>query len=101
MKIQLPGEKIKHVLYAPHVSEKSTKMLERNQYVFHVAKDADKNLVRRAVEKHYDVKVESVNLINVRGKAKTTARRRGRRGDWKKACVTLEAGSTITTTGSD
>lgn len=84
------------VLRAPHVSEKSTLVQgEGNQYVFQVAKDASKPEVKAAVEMLFDVKVENVNMVNVRGKAKAFRFRQGKRPDWKKAYVRLQAGDTI------
>ena len=57
------------VLRGPHVSEKAA-MGERNQVVFKVAVDATKLEVKKAVEKLFKVKVESVQTVNVKGKVK-------------------------------
>ncbi len=59
------------MIRAPHISEKSARAQEHNQYVFEVAADADKRLVKDAVEALFNVKVKSVNIVNVKGKVKS------------------------------
>ncbi len=88
-------EQLMTVLRAPHVSEKSARMQEANQYVFEVASRATKAEVKAAVEQMFDVKVESVSVLNVKGKVKAFKGRGGRRGTWRKAYVRLGAGQTI------
>ena len=84
------------VIRAPRVSEKTARLQEiSNQYVFEVAKSATKADIKVAVEKIFDVKVEAVNVLNVKGKTKTFKFRQGRRGDWRKAYVTLAEGQSI------
>ncbi|HEY2347019.1 MAG TPA: 50S ribosomal protein L23 [Xanthomonadaceae bacterium] len=84
------------VIRAPRVSEKTARLQEvSNQYVFEIAKDATKSDVKSAVEKLFNVKVEAVNVANVKGKVKSFRSREGRRGDWRKAYVTLAEGQTI------
>ena len=89
-------EKVMRALLGPHVSEKATQLGEaHNQVVFRVRHDADKDLVRRAVEKLFDVKVIAVRIVNVRGKTKRFGQRVGVRSNWKKAYVHLAPGSSI------
>lgn len=89
-------ERLLKVLKAPHISEKSTMVAEKqNTIVFKVATDATKAEIKQAVEKLFDVKVEGVRTLNVMGKAKRTGARMGRRSDWKKAYVTLGEGQDI------
>jgi large subunit ribosomal protein L23 len=84
------------VIRAPRVSEKTARLQEiSNQYVFEVANDATKADVKAAVEQIFDVKVEAVNVVNVKGKNKAFRFRQGRRGDWRKAYVTLAEGQSI------
>ena len=84
------------VIRAPRVSEKTARLQEvSNQYVFEVAKTATKADVKAAVEQIFDVKVEAVNVVNVKGKTKSFKFRQGRRGDWRKAYVTLAEGQSI------
>ena len=89
---------IKRVL----ITEKGTVLRElRNQYVFEVAREANKFQIREAVEKTFSVRVRAVNTLNVKPKAKSrTASRRGGRitgheAGWKKAIVTLAPGDRI------
>lgn len=88
-------EKILGVLRAPHISEKTARLQENNQYVFEVAADASKADVKTAVEQLFSVKVEQVNVVNVKGKNKAFRFRTGRRGDWRKAYVRLAEGQSI------
>jgi large subunit ribosomal protein L23 len=88
-------EKILNVLRAPHLSEKTARVQEANQYVFEVAPDATKQDVLQAVEELFSVKVETVNVVNVKGKSKSFRQRAGRRGGWRKAYVRLAEGQSI------
>ena len=89
-------EKLFHVILAPHISEKSTRVADKNrQFVFEVRRDASKPEIRQAVEKMYSVQVESVTVVNVRGKIKRSGKTPGRRQDWKKAYVCLKPGQDI------
>ena len=89
-------ERITQVLRAPHVSEKSARLTElSNQYVFEVAQDATKADVKTAVEQMFNVKVDRVTVVNVKGKAKGFKGRQGVRGSWRKAYVSLSEGQSI------
>ena len=84
------------VIRAPRVSEKTARLQEvSNQYVFEVATDATKADIKGAIEKIFDVTVEAVNVVNVKGKQKAFKNRAGRRGDWRKAYVKLADGQSI------
>jgi large subunit ribosomal protein L23 len=89
------NERILDTLRAPHISEKSARLAEHNQYVFVVAPAATKADVRAAVEKLFDVKVEQVNLVNTKGKVKAFRQRAGSRQGKRKAYVLLADGQTI------
>jgi large subunit ribosomal protein L23 len=91
----MSSEKILGVLRSPHISEKTTRVQESNQYVFEVASDATRADIKTAVEELFSVKVEAVNVLNVKGKAKTFKQRAGQRGSWRKAYVRLADGQTI------
>ena len=89
-------ERLMTVLVAPHVSEKSARMAERDkQVVFRVLRDASKPEIKAAVELMFEVKVEDVRVVNVAGKQKRFGGRPGRRSDFKKAYVSLAEGQTI------
>jgi len=89
-------ERLFKVLLGPVTSEKSTMASETaNQVVFKVLRDAAKSEIKTAVEKLFNVKVEDVRVLNVKGKTKRTRQGVGRRSDWKKAYVRLEQGQDI------
>ena len=90
-------ERMYQVILGPHVSEKSAMMTEgNNQYVFKVAIDATNPEIKEAVEAVFKVVVSDLQVLNVKGKTKRSARGRIRRNsDWKKAYVRLEAGHEI------
>jgi large subunit ribosomal protein L23 len=78
------------------ITEKGTVMRElQNQYSFEVARDANKIEIKRAVEAVFNVKVDSVQTMQLKGKVKRQGRWVGRRNDWKKAIVTLKADQKI------
>ncbi|MBN1307949.1 MAG: 50S ribosomal protein L23 [Chitinispirillaceae bacterium] len=80
----------------PSITEKNTKLREaRNRYVFEVANDASKPQIKEAVEKLFNVTVESVNTMMVKGKLKRMGRHVGYRSDWKKAIVKIKEGQSI------
>ena len=89
-------ERLLQVLLAPQISEKATYIADKNeQVVFKVATDATKPEVKAAVEALFKVEVKSVQVLNVKGKAKRFGRSMGRRKDWKKAYVSLAEGQEI------
>lgn len=90
------AERLMNVVLAPVVSEKSTRVADKNrQYVFRVADNATKPEVKAAIELLFKTKVQSVTVSNVRGKQKRFGRFIGRRRNWKKAYVRLAAGQEI------
>ena len=86
------------VIRAPVITEKATIASENNQIVFRVAIDADKKVIKEAVEALFDVKVKAVNTLRRKGKAKRFRGIPGRQNDMKKAIVTLEDGHSIDVT---
>jgi len=88
-------ERLMKVLLSPVVSEKSAQAGENGQVVFKVTPDATKNEVKRAVELMFDVSVEQVRVVNVKGKRKRFGVIQGRRNNWKKAYVRLQEGQDI------
>jgi large subunit ribosomal protein L23 len=92
----LGKESLFNVLLAPHVTEKTSMALQNNnQYAFKVRRDATRTDVRRAVELMFEVKVESVQVVNEPGKTRRFGQRTGRTQDSKKAYVRLAQGQTI------
>jgi len=89
-------ERIYKVLLGPVVSEKAAMAGESaNQVVFKVTNCATKVEIKAAIEQLFEVKVEAVRVLNVKGKTKRTRNGVGKRSDWKKAYVRLEQGQDI------
>jgi large subunit ribosomal protein L23 len=86
------------IVLAPHITEKSTMMGERNAFVFKVAGQATKPQIKAAVEALFNVGVTNVNTINVKGKTKRWKGKPYTRSDVKKAIVTLKDGDSIDVT---
>ena len=83
-------------ILAPVISEKSNRVGELSkQYVVKVAKAANKEQIKTAVEKLFQVNVENVSVMNVKGKTKSFKMKSGKRPDWKKAYVRIQADQMI------
>ena len=84
------------VVLAPRMTEKTVLAADSaNQYVFKVAKTASKSDIKNAVQTLFEVEVDSVQTVNVKGKQKNFSRRAGQRSDWKKAYVRLAEGQSL------
>ena len=84
------------VLEAPVISEKSSLSAEKEKRVlFKVRKNSTKQQIKRAVEMLFEVEVDSVHVLNVKGKQKRFGRFIGARSDWKKAYIKLKPGFDI------
>ena len=83
------------IIKGPIITEKSSEIAQNNQITFSVDVKANKIEIKDAVEKLFNVKVESVNTINVRPKKKRVGRYPGKTNKVKKALVTLKEGSSI------
>ncbi|MEJ8567452.1 50S ribosomal protein L23 [Elongatibacter sediminis] len=95
-------DRLFEVLLSPRVTEKTTRVGEQgNQYVFRVVNDANKTEIRAAVESLFGVNVESVRIVNVKGKNKSFRMRAGKRSDWKKAYVRVQEGQVIDFLGGE
>jgi len=88
--------KYHNLIKYPSITEKNTTLRQmQNKYVFEVDKKAKKPEIKEAIEKVFDVSVESVNTMVVKGKKKRMGRNVGYRSDWKKAIVKIKEGQTI------
>ena len=89
-------ERLMKILLAPLISEKSVNAADSgNQVAFKVTTDATKPEIKAAVEMLFEVNVEKVQVLNVKGKSKRFGQRMGKRADWKKAYVRLAEGQDI------
>jgi len=80
----------------PIVTEKATRLLEENKYVFEVAPKATKTDIKAAIEDLFEVKVVQVNTMNPPRKQRRMGRFAGHRPHYKRAVVTLASGDSIT-----
>ena len=88
-------EKAYNVIVNPVVTEKSTTLSENNQIVFLVNINSNKINIKKSIELIYKVKVNSVNIIRIKGKTKVFKGKVGKRSDFKKAIVSLVKGQSI------
>ena len=83
------------IIKAPIITEKSSDLAKNNVIVFSVDVRANKTQIKQAVEHIFDVKVESVNTINVKPKTRRVGSYAGKTNKVKKAIVKLKEGSSI------
>lgn len=87
------------IIRRPIISERSMEPVfdregnQINRYTFEVPVTANKIEIKKAVEEVFGVQVAAVNTMRVEGKVKRMGKYEGRRASWKKAIVTLKAGS--------
>ena len=82
-------------IISPNITEKSTSMSEFNKVVFKVNKKANKNFIKKSIEKIFKVNVIKINTINIKGKTKLVRNRKSYKTGYKKAIVTLKKGQSI------
>lgn len=83
------------VIVRPLITEKATILASEQKYAFEVARRANKNQIRDAIQTAFDVRVTKVNTMNVHGKTRRAGRSTSQTRSWKKAIVTLADGDTI------
>lgn len=88
-------ERLMKVLLSPVVSEKAAVIAEAGQYAFKVTSDATKPEIAKAVELLFEVQVEAVRVVNIKGKRKRFGAINGKRSDTRKAYVRLKEGQQI------
>jgi len=82
-------------IISPNVTEKATSLSEYNKIVFKVHKGANKNSIKKSIEKIFKVKVVKINTINLKGKTKMIRNKKSYKPSYKKAIVTLKKGQSI------
>jgi len=80
---------------SPNITEKSTAMSEFNKVVFKVDKNANKQSIKKNIEKIFKVNVVKINTINMKGKTKLVRNRKSYKSGYKKAIITLKKGQSI------
>lgn len=88
---------VRSVIIRPIITEKSMHEADNGKFTFEVAKDADKTMIKKAIEKQFSVTVTGLSTNLVKGKRKRIGMRRMEVKDspWKKATATLKAGQKI------
>jgi large subunit ribosomal protein L23 len=84
------------LILKPIITEKATRQLEQNKYVFDVVPKASKPQIKAAIESLFDVKVVKVNTIHLPRRKKRVGKFLGYKAHYKRAIVTLGAGDSIT-----
>ena len=87
--------RMRQIVRCPLLSEKSATKQEKGTLCFRVARYANKIEIRQAVEHLFDVKVQKVRTMNVRGKMRRFRMAVGKRPNWKKAYVILKKGEKV------
>ena len=82
-------------IISPNVTEKSTSLSEFNKVVFKVRKNANKESIKKTIEKIFKVNVIKVNIINKQSRKKITRGRKVKVLGYKKAIITLKKGQSI------
>ena len=82
-------------IISPNVTEKSTSLSEFNKVVFKVHKGANKNSIKRSIEKIFKVNVIKINTINLKAKTKMVKNKKTFKSGYKKAIITLKKGQSI------
>ena len=82
-------------IISPVVTEKSTNLSDQNKIVFKVRKNANKNILKKNIEKIFKVNVTKINIINKQSRKKFTRGRKVKVSGFKKAIITLKKGQSI------
>ena len=82
-------------IISPTITEKATSLSEFNKVVFKVHKGANKNSIKKSIEKIFKVNVIKINTINIKGKTKLVKNKKSFKSGYKKAIVTLKKGQNI------
>ncbi len=94
-KLSEDSSKTKLLIKQAWITEKASDLSGLRKYIFIVDKKANKSETKKTIESIYGVKVKSVNIVNIKGKAKRLGRSLGRTSAFKKAIITLGEGQKI------
>lgn len=83
------------IIKRPLITEKTTYLVEKGKYTFEVMQGVNKVEIKKAIEELFDVNVVSINVINVRKKARRVGKYDGYTAAVRKAIVTLQEGQTL------
>ena len=82
-------------ILSPVVTEKSTNLSEQNKIIFKVPREANKNNLKKNIEKIFKVNVTKINIINKKTRDKSTRGKKVKVPGYKKAIITLKKGQNI------
>ena len=82
-------------IISPNITEKSTSLSEFNKVVFKVNKNANKESIKKSIEKIFKVNVVKINTVNIREKVKMVRNKKAYKSGYKKAIITLKKGQSI------
>ena len=83
------------IIVSPCITEKATYLSEQNKIVFKVNKYANKDFIKKSIEKTFKVNVVKINTINMKGKTKLVRNKKSYKTGYKKAIITLKKGQSI------
>ena len=79
----------------PIITEKATILSEQNKTIFKVHENANKETIKKNIEKLFNVDVIKINIINQKSKLKMRQGKKSFKSGFKKAIVTLKKGQSI------
>tara|TARA_B100001123_G_C14647777_1_gene764405 strand:- start:220 stop:513 length:294 start_codon:yes stop_codon:yes gene_type:complete len=82
-------------IISPNITEKATSLSQFNKIVFKVDKNANKQRIKKSIEKTFKVNVIKINTVNIKGKNKLVRNKKAFKPGYKKAIVTLKKGQSI------
>ena len=92
----IAGAKMSYkILKVPHISEKATDLVEKNQYVFNVSLEANKQEIKQAIKEIYGVDVVRVNVINIPRRKRRVGKTMGWKQGYRKAIAKIKEGQKI------
>ena len=88
-------QELNTIIRRPLITEKSTRLKEKGQYLFEVDPHANKIEIKKAIEVLFKVKVDKVRTLHVKGKPKRFRNQELKTNEWKKAIAFLKTGQKI------
>ena len=82
-------------IISPNITEKSTSLSDFNKIVFKEDREANKESIKKSIEKIFKVNVIKINTINMKRKSKIVRNKKAFKSGYKKAIVTLKKGQSI------
>ena len=84
-----------NTIISPNITEKATSLSSFNKIIFKVDRGANKDAIKRSIEKTFKVNVIKINTVNIKGKNKLVRNKKAFKVGYKKAIITLKKGQSI------